>query len=118
MSFIPTLPAPQLIGTACALLYMFTGILSVMNIGMAHLAIEIIGDFFVSDLVYTLLLIPCVILASWGIGRCIKEEDAAREALGKPSLATTSPILRCCGSASVIMYRDAISAAGSLFSGA
>jgi hypothetical protein len=36
------------------------------------------GDFFVSNLVYTVMVIPCI-AAAYGIGQAMKREKAAKE---------------------------------------
>jgi MFS family permease len=78
-SFLPSLVSPELLGKVCSMLYMVAGIVSVLNIPLANIAIETFdGDFFIPNLVYTCLLIPCA-LATWGIGRGIRREERAKK---------------------------------------
>jgi MFS family permease len=78
-SFLPTLVSPELLGKVCSMLYMVAGIVSVLNIPLAKIAIETFdGDFFIPNVIYAGLLIPCA-LATWGIGRGIRREERAKK---------------------------------------
>ena len=78
-SFLPTLVSPELLGKVCSMLYLFSGIVSVLNVPLAKIAIETFdGDFFIPNVIYTCLLIPCV-LATWGISRGIRREEHAKK---------------------------------------
>jgi MFS family permease len=78
-SFLPTLVSPKLLGKVCSMLGMLGGIVSVLNIPLAKIAIETFdGDFFIPNVIYTGLLIPCV-LAAWGISRGIRQEERAKK---------------------------------------
>jgi hypothetical protein len=78
-SFLPTLVSPELLGKVCSMLYMVSGIVSVLNIPLAKIAVETFdGDFFIPNVIYTGLLIPCA-LAAWGIGRGIRREERAKK---------------------------------------
>jgi MFS family permease len=78
-SFLPTLVSPDLLGKVCSMLGMLGGIVSVLNIPLAKIAIETFdGDFFIPNLIYNSLLIPCA-LATRGIGRGIRREELAKK---------------------------------------
>ena len=78
-SFLPTLVSPELLGKVCSMLGMVGGIVSVLNIPLAKIAIETFdGDFFIPNVIYTGLLMPCA-LATWGIGRGIYREERAKK---------------------------------------
>ena len=78
--FLPTFLDQKVIGKAGGILFFSGGIANFLNIPMKDLAVKHMdGDFFIPNLVYTILLIPCI-AAAWGIGRAIKREKAAKEA--------------------------------------
>jgi hypothetical protein len=58
---------------------MVAGIVSILNIPLTKIAIQTFdGDFFIPNVIYTGLLIPCA-LAAWGIGRGIRREERAKK---------------------------------------
>ena len=73
-SFLPTLLSHNVVGKAMGLLYMANGIILVINIPLANYAVkELDGNFMIPNLVYALLLIPCILLAS-RLGRTVQLE--------------------------------------------
>ena len=77
LSFIPVLLSPALAGKASGILFAITGVTAFLNIPLARSAVEK-GDFFIPNLLYTLLLIPCVV-AVVGLGRVMHRETEAKE---------------------------------------
>jgi hypothetical protein len=78
--FLPTFLHQKVIGKAAGILYFSGGIANFLNIPMKDLAVKHLdGDFFIPNLVYTTLVIPCI-AATWGIGQAMKREKAAKEA--------------------------------------
>lgn len=79
-SYIPTLLSGNLIGLASGILFAITGITAFFNIPLAKWTVENAGgDFFVPNLLYTLLILPCLACA-FGIGRSIERESKSRAA--------------------------------------
>jgi hypothetical protein len=79
-SILPIFLDSKVVGKAAGILYFSGGIVNFLNIPMKDLAIKHYdGDFFVPNLVYTVMVIPCI-AAAWGIGRAMKREEAAKEA--------------------------------------
>jgi hypothetical protein len=79
MSILPTFFDQKVVGKATGFLYFFGGITSFLNIGMKDLAVKHLdGDFFVPNLVYTIMVLPCI-AAAWGIGLAMKREKAAKD---------------------------------------
>lgn len=77
---LPTFLDKKVIGKAAGILYFCGGITNALNIPMKDLAIQHMdGDFFIPNLIYTILIIPGIAVA-WGIGRAIEREKAAKEA--------------------------------------
>jgi MFS family permease len=78
ISFLPTLIGPNVVGKAVGILYAVAGIMSFINIPFAKLAVEQLdGNFFIPNLVFCLLGIPCILLA-FLIGCRIRQEDRAK----------------------------------------
>jgi hypothetical protein len=64
-SFLPTILAPNVTGKASGLLFFTAGVTAFLNIPLANLAVETYdGNFFVPNLVYTILVVPCI-AAAW-----------------------------------------------------
>jgi hypothetical protein len=86
---LPTFLDQKVIGKAAGILYFSGGIANFLNIPMKDLAVKHLdGDFFVPNLVYTILLLPCI-AAAWGIGQAIKREKTAKEAKIRDKLEAT-----------------------------
>jgi hypothetical protein len=88
-SYIPTLLAQNVVGKAMGILYAVGGLSSLLNIPLSTLAIRK-RDFFIPNLMYTILLLPCF-AAALGLGHFMKmeraalqgkKEDALRQSLG------------------------------------
>lgn len=61
------------------IMFFFTGVMVFVNFPMKDLAVKHLdGNFFVPNLVYMALVLPCI-LAAWGIGRTVKREHAAKQ---------------------------------------
>ncbi|GAX09316.1 hypothetical protein FisN_32Hh012 [Fistulifera solaris] len=74
-SYLPTLLSADMVGRMSGLLYMISGIASFLNIPMARLAIQRHdGDFFITNMIYTALIAPCVV-AAWGMRRADRLEQ-------------------------------------------
>lgn len=89
-SFLPTLLANTVVGRAVGIMYAIAGLTGFISIPLAKVAVERFnGNFLVPNIVFTVLVLPCV-LATWGLGREIRRElhakEIAREAIGKDRL--------------------------------
>lgn len=57
------------------------GVVNAIQIPLARLAVEELdGNFFIPNLVFTLMIIPCII-ATWGLSRCIRKENETKQSL-------------------------------------
>lgn len=78
LSYLPTLLAPHVVGIGSGVLFFISGISAFLNVPLSTYAIETQnGDFFLPNLLYTLLIIPCIAVA-WALGRAIKREDEVK----------------------------------------
>lgn len=58
-----------------------TGVVNAIQIPLAHLAVEKLnGNFFIPNLVFTILILPCI-AAAWGLGRAIRKENQTKQRL-------------------------------------
>jgi hypothetical protein len=58
-----------------------TGVVNAIQIPLARLAVEQLdGNFFVPNLVMTILVLPCIV-AAWGLGRAIRRENKGKQRL-------------------------------------
>ena len=74
-SLVPILFSTDLVGFVTGILIGVPGVTAFLNIPLAKYTIQYAdGNFFVANLLYTLLIIPCI-LAAYGIGRTIRNED-------------------------------------------
>jgi hypothetical protein len=86
---LPTFLDQKVIGKAAGILYFAGGITNFLNIPLKDLAVkDLDGDFFVPNLVYTILLFPCI-AAAWCIGQAIQREKAAKEVKIRDKLEAT-----------------------------
>ena len=77
-SFLPKIIDSHLVGEGVGIFYMVGGIVSLLNIVLARVAIEVFdGDFFIPNLVFLLLNIPCVYIV-WRVKKCIKQDERAK----------------------------------------
>ena len=61
------------------IVYLPSGIFNVIQIPLARLAVEHYqGNFFVPNLIFLLLLLPCIV-AAFGLGRAIRRETQAQK---------------------------------------
>jgi len=73
-SFMPTLLNHNVVGKAAGIMYAIAGVATIINIPLANLAVqEFSGNFFIPNLIFTFLVIPCV-AAAWGLDRAIRKE--------------------------------------------
>jgi hypothetical protein len=73
-SLVPVLFSTDLVGFVTGILIGVPGITAFLNIPLANYTIKVAdGNFFVANLIYTLLIIPCI-LATCGIGRTLHKE--------------------------------------------
>lgn len=73
-SLVPILFSTDLVGFVTGILIGVPGMTAFLNIPLANYTIQSAdGNFFVANLIYTLLIIPCI-LATYGIGRTIQNE--------------------------------------------
>lgn len=76
-SFLPSLLSSDMVGKATGLMYAIGAAFSFINIPMAALAVnQYDGNFFIPNLMYTILVVPCV-AAAWGLGYHIEKEERA-----------------------------------------
>jgi hypothetical protein len=105
-SFLPQLLRRNLVGKGYGLVFLITGeclwtsehyaaernlvpslitcragVINAIQIPLAHLAVQKLnGNFFVPNLVFTILILPCI-AAAWGLGRCIQRENTTKQRL-------------------------------------
>jgi hypothetical protein len=85
-SFLPTVLSANVVGKATGLLYALGGVTALLNIPLSNFAIEQRnGDFFIPNLIYTTLIIPCII-AAWFLGHDIEQERDAKHDRSNPVL--------------------------------
>jgi hypothetical protein len=84
-SFVPTLFSPDVVGLCIGLLVGIPGVAAFLNVPLAKYIIKSAdGDFYVANLMYTLLIIPCVV-AAYCIGQTIRREHLCKEELRRLS---------------------------------
>lgn len=77
-SFLPTLISGNVVGKATGAMFFITGVTAFINIPLTTLAIETFGgDFFVPNLIYLCLVLPCI-AATVYIGRVVETEKLER----------------------------------------
>ena len=76
-SALPVLLSPDIVGKAQGLSLVFTGLVTYVNVPLSRYAIEKKGDFFVPNLIYTILIAPCT-WASWELAKAIDKEKTIR----------------------------------------
>jgi hypothetical protein len=82
-SFVPTFLGAQVVGKGSGILPCVTGIFGFVNIPLAHWAVNgLDGNFFYPNLLFTLLVLPCIGLA-WIMGKGIGREQRV-----KPSVSS------------------------------
>lgn len=80
-SCLPAFLDGVVLGKGYGLLIFGGGVLSLMNIPLSNAAVQKLGgDFFVPNLIYTILCVPCIILV-WLIHRGFKREAEERDRL-------------------------------------
>ena len=78
LSYLPMLFHPAVVGKATGILYAAGSIVSLINLPLVNVAVERLnGNFFIPNLVYTILVFPCI-LAACGLGRYMEKEKRAR----------------------------------------
>lgn len=85
LGILPTFLGINAVGKASGIMPCAAGILALVNIPLASWAVNgLDGNFFYPNLIYTLVVIPCI-YAAWVLGQGIKREDAAKERLSRKS---------------------------------
>ena len=92
-SFVPTLFSPDNVGLCIGFLVGIPGVAAFLNVPLAKYIIEVAdGNFYVANLMYTLLILPCV-MAAYCIGRTIRREqqtmDESDETCDDPNKITS-----------------------------
>jgi hypothetical protein len=78
MSFLPSIFAPQANGKVYGLMIMISGFSAFLNIPLTTFAVEKRdGNFFIPNLIYTVAIVPCFVIA-WFIGKIIQREKNAK----------------------------------------
>ena len=79
LSFLPVVLAPKVVGKASGIMFALTGAAAFINVPLSAFALEQRnGDFFIPNLIYTFMIIPCVV-AAWVINREITKEKRSCE---------------------------------------
>jgi hypothetical protein len=79
LSFLPVVLAPKVVGKASGIMFALTGAAAFINVPLSAFALEQKnGDFFIPNLIYTFMIIPCVV-AAWVINREITKEKRSCE---------------------------------------
>ena len=79
-SYIPTLLSPTVVGKGVGVLHLAGGSLSFLNIALSNVVVKHLdGNFFLPNLLYTILVIPCSV-AAWIIRKSIQDEKLAKQA--------------------------------------
>lgn len=82
-SILPVLLSADVVGKATGLLYALAGVTAYINVPLSKFALEQQnGDFFIPNLMYAILIAPCVV-AAWWLGKAIEKEDIIRRTLQK-----------------------------------
>lgn len=78
-SVFPILHSPDVVGKAMGVTFAAAGITAFINIPLSTIAIEQQdGDFFLPNLMYTILILPCIYL-SWSLTEVINQEGRIRK---------------------------------------
>jgi len=78
-SYLPTLLGSDVVGKGIGAMHLTGGAFSFLNIPLSSVTVtKLNGNFFVPNLIYTLLVIPCS-LAAFVIGKSIQRERLAKE---------------------------------------
>ena len=86
-SCLPAFLSPIVLGKGYGLLIFFGGICSLINIPLANTAVkQMDGNFFVPNLIYTVLCVPCVYLV-WVIHKGFKREEVEKDSLAQLAIA-------------------------------
>lgn len=77
-SALPVLLSPDVVGKATGFTYALSGLTTYVNIPLSRYAIEKQENFFIPNLIYTVLIAPCT-WASWELARAIDKEEEIRQ---------------------------------------
>lgn len=87
-SFIPTLLSPPVVGKATGIMMALPGITSFLNVALTRITVlHLDGDFFVPNLFYTLLTLPCIVAVHF-IGKAEIQEARALKMQQEPAKAS------------------------------
>lgn len=76
-TFLPMFLSFDVVGTASGVVFFVVAILSSINIQVATWAVEVLGSFFLPNLMWTFFVIPCIMAALY-LGRYIAFEERHR----------------------------------------
>ena len=83
LGILPAFLGVNAVGKGSGIMPCIAGLLSLVNIPLASWAVNgLNGNFFYPNLIYTLLVLPCIYLA-WELGQGMKREDQAKNRLVK-----------------------------------
>ena len=78
-SYLPTLLSPDVVGKGVGAMHLAGGTFAFLNIPLSNVAVKHLdGNFFIPNLLYTLLVIPCS-AAAWMIGKSTQRESLAKQ---------------------------------------
>jgi hypothetical protein len=77
-SFLPVLLSGSVVGKANGIMFALTGVTSFLCLPLARLAVQDLGgNFFIPNVIFGCLVLPCIFL-SCGLGQCVKKEEEAK----------------------------------------
>jgi len=77
-SFIPKIVSFHLVGQGVGIFYMIGGVFSLLNIALAKATIAVFdGDFFIPNLIFLLLNIPCIYII-WRVKKDMEQDERAK----------------------------------------
>jgi hypothetical protein len=81
LGILPAFLGTNAVGKGSGIMPCAAGLLSLVNIPLAGWAVNSLrGNFFYPNLMYTLIVLPCIYLA-WSLGQGMKREDKAKNRL-------------------------------------
>jgi MFS family permease len=81
LGILPAFLGTNAVGKGSGIMPCAAGLLSLVNIPLASWAVNSLGgNFFYPNLMYTLVVLPCIYLA-WSLGQGMKREDKAKNRL-------------------------------------
>ena len=75
-SFLPVVLASNVVGKGSGIMFAVTGLAAFVNVPLSAFALkQKNGDFFIPNLIYTFMIIPCIV-AAWLIDREMRKEKS------------------------------------------